>query len=118
MLARMAAKMGKGPFAGPAKIANRYLALWASNLMTAMLSPAWRRENVTHFGTPPPVSRCPRSRISTPGVMPERNMSSSPDSNASSLLRLGWRITFERFLDRSIAQFDVLFNIIFQLCNY
>jgi len=35
--------------AGPAKVANRYLELWASNLMTAMLSPAWRPENATQY---------------------------------------------------------------------
>ncbi|MBX3300999.1 MAG: AsmA family protein [Nitrospira sp.] len=35
--------------AGPATVANRYMELWASNLMTAMLSQAWRRENVTRY---------------------------------------------------------------------
>ena len=35
--------------AGPAKVAYRYLELWASNLMTAMLSPAWRPENATQY---------------------------------------------------------------------
>jgi hypothetical protein len=35
--------------AGPAKIANRYLELWAPNIMTAMLSQSWRRESVTQY---------------------------------------------------------------------
>ncbi len=35
--------------AGPAKISNQYVELWASNLMTAMLSQAWNREEFTRY---------------------------------------------------------------------
>jgi hypothetical protein len=35
--------------AGPAKVANRFVEVWASNLMTAMLSQAWHREEVTRY---------------------------------------------------------------------
>lgn len=35
--------------AGPAKVANRYVELWASNLMTAMFSQAWNREEFTRY---------------------------------------------------------------------
>ncbi|HJT19863.1 MAG TPA: AsmA-like C-terminal region-containing protein [Nitrospira sp.] len=35
--------------AGPAKLASRFVELWASNLMTAMLSEAWHREKVSRY---------------------------------------------------------------------
>jgi uncharacterized protein involved in outer membrane biogenesis len=35
--------------AGPATWENRFIHLWASNLMTAMLSQAWRRERSTQY---------------------------------------------------------------------
>jgi uncharacterized protein involved in outer membrane biogenesis len=35
--------------AGPAKVTNQYVELWASNLMTAMLSRAWNREEFTRY---------------------------------------------------------------------
>ena len=35
--------------AGPAKMATRFVELWASNLMTAMLSQAWHREEVSQY---------------------------------------------------------------------
>jgi len=35
--------------AGPAKVATRFLELWVSNLMTAMLAQAWHRERFTQY---------------------------------------------------------------------
>jgi len=35
--------------AGPAKMATRFVELWTSNLMTAMLSQAWHREDVSQY---------------------------------------------------------------------
>jgi uncharacterized protein involved in outer membrane biogenesis len=35
--------------AGPAKVATRFVELWTSNLMTAMLAQAWHRERFTQY---------------------------------------------------------------------